>query len=102
MTNVSDFYMAIFQANNIGVDLQHELQMNEDNLEDARILAEDVLWDEDGSYPRVIVLTAGDSGEELHRIRCIVCEAVKVSISYDVRCEVWGVEGEGEGVCVWL
>ena len=28
------------QVNNIGVDIQHELQMSEDNLQDAMTLAE--------------------------------------------------------------
>ena len=70
------------KENNIDIDLQHELQMSEDNLDEATVLAEDVLWNERGSYPRVLVLTGGDS-KELHRIRCIVSEAVKVSIYHD-------------------
>ena len=57
--------------------------MDEDNLDDAANLATEVLWNEDGSYPRIIVLTGRDAGE-LHRIRCIACEAAKLSVYHDL------------------
>ena len=58
--------------------------MTEDNLDDAANLATEVLWNEDGSYPHIIVLTGRDSAE-LHQIRCIACEAAKLSVYHDLR-----------------
>ena len=58
--------------------------MNEDNLDDAANLATEVLWREDGSYPRIIVLTGHDEAE-LYHIRCITCEAAKLSVYHDLR-----------------
>ena len=57
--------------------------MTEDNLDDAANLATEVLWNEDGSYPRIIVLTGRDAAELFH-IRCIACEAAKLSVYHDL------------------